>query len=59
MGFNGPYSGTRHQFMGYGNDRLSIPSNQEYSVAQLRMMLREVEAMVGRAISVEAWDALK
>lgn len=42
LGFDGPYSGTRHQFMVYGRHRMSIPSNAEYSVPQPRMMLREV-----------------
>ena len=32
LGFDGPYSGTRHQFMVYGQQRLAIPSNEEYSV---------------------------
>lgn len=40
LGFDGPYSGTRHQFMVYGRHRMSIPSNAEYSVPQLRMMLK-------------------
>jgi len=43
LGFDGPYSGTRHQFMVRKQCRLAIPSNAEYSVPQLRMMLREVE----------------
>ncbi|RZN34941.1 MAG: type II toxin-antitoxin system HicA family toxin [Methanosarcinales archaeon] len=40
LGFDGPYSGTRHQFMIYGQNRMVIPSNTEYSVPQLRMMIR-------------------
>jgi hypothetical protein len=39
--------------------RLAIPSNDEYSVAQLRMMLLEVEAILGRQISVEEWNRLR
>ena len=58
LGFAGPYSGTRHQFMTFGRHRLSIPSNAEYSVPQLRMMLREVEDIIGRSISVDAWSRL-
>lgn len=30
--------------------RLALPSNDEYSVPQLRMMLREVEAILGRPV---------
>ena len=58
LGFNGPYSGTRHQFMIYQQHRLTVPSNQEYSVAQLRMMIREVEAILGRSVTIEEWNNL-
>lgn len=58
LGFEGPYSGTRHQFLLYEAHRLTIPSNAEYSVAQLRMMLREVETILGRQISAEEWELL-
>jgi len=58
LGFDGPYSGTRHQFMLYENHRLSIPSNAEYSVPQLRMLLHEVEAIMERSITVEEWNSL-
>jgi hypothetical protein len=37
LGFDGPYSGARHQFMVYERHRLTIPSYTEYSVPQLRM----------------------
>lgn len=53
LGFDGPFSGTRHQFMVYAQHRLAIPSNAEYSVPQLRMMIHEVEEIVGRKITVE------
>lgn len=58
LGFEGPLSGTRHQFMIYQQHRLAIPSNPEYSVPQLRMMLREVEQIIGRGISAEEWGHL-
>jgi hypothetical protein len=58
LGFDGPYSGTRHQFMIYSQKRLAVPSNAEYSVPQLRMLIREVETILGREISLENWDAL-
>ena len=32
LGFDGPFSGTRHQFMVYEQHRRAIPSNAEYSV---------------------------
>ena len=38
--------------------RLTIPSNAEYSVSQLRMMPREAEGILGRPITAEEWDRL-
>ncbi len=58
IGFDGPFAGTRHQFMVYQEHRLTIPSNTEYSTAQLRVMLREVEEIIGREITVEYWNRL-
>ena len=59
IGFDGPYSGTRHQFMIYKQYRLAIPSNTEYSVPQLRMMLQEIEAIIGRKITIDEWNLLR
>jgi hypothetical protein len=58
LGFEGLYSGAKHQFMVYQQHRLTVPSNAEYSVPQLRMMLREVESIIGRQITSEEWDKL-
>ena len=58
LGFDGPFSGARHQFMVFGQHRLAIPSNPEYSVPQLRLMLREAAGILGRAISMEDWNQL-
>jgi len=58
LGFSGPYSGTRHQFMVFEQYRLAIPANPEYSVPQLRVMLREVEGIIQRAITLEEWSSL-
>lgn len=58
LGFEGVYSGAKHQFMVYENHRLTIPSNSEYSVPQLRMMLREVEEIIEREISADEWNDL-
>ena len=58
LGFDGPFSGTRHQFMIYQQHRLAIPSNAEYSVPQLRMMIREVKDIIGREITAEEWSRL-
>lgn len=59
LGFDGPYSGTRHQFMIYGQHRVAIPSNAEYSVPQLRMMIHEIEGILNREIEVNEWNKLR
>jgi hypothetical protein len=58
LGFDGPFSGDRHQFLLYGENRLTIPSNEEYSVPQLKMMLHEAAQILGREISLQEWDRL-
>ncbi len=58
LGFEGAFSGAKHQFMIFNQCRLTIPSNSEYSVPQLRMMLREVEEIIERKVSVEEWNNL-
>lgn len=58
LGFDGPFSGTRHQFMTLADHRLTIPSNHEYSVPQLRVMLREAEAILDRSIAWDEWTSL-
>ena len=58
MGFDRPFLGSRHQFMIFDENRLTIPSNDEYSVAQLRMMIQEVEEIIDRAISLDEWMTL-
>jgi hypothetical protein len=58
IGFDGPFSGTRHQFMVYAQRRLTVPSNTEYSVPQLRMLLREVGEVMGREITIDEWNEL-
>ena len=59
LGFEGPFSGTRHQFMVFRDYRLSIPSNAEFSVPQLRMMIREVESILGRTLDSGEWNRLE
>lgn len=58
LGFDGPFSGSKHQFMIFADQRQTIPSNDEYSVSQLRMMIREVEGIIGRAITADEWNKL-
>ncbi|MGF1986877.1 MAG: hypothetical protein RMY62_003320 [Nostoc sp. ZfuVER08] len=44
--------------MVYGQHRLTIPSNDEYSVPQLRMMIGEVDVILEREITLEEWNSL-
>jgi hypothetical protein len=58
LGFDGPFSATRHQFMILGQNRLAIPSNSEYSVPQVRMLLDEVQGIMGRGVALQEWNSL-
>ena len=58
LGFEGPYSGTRHQFIVYEQHRMAIPSNTEYSVPQVRFMIREIEEIIGRVVTADEWREL-
>lgn len=58
LGFRGPYSGARHQGMKFAGRTLPLPSNSEYSVRQVRFVLRQAARALGRAISVEEWNSL-
>jgi predicted RNA binding protein YcfA (HicA-like mRNA interferase family) len=53
LGFTGPDRGTRHQFLVHGQHRQTVPSNPDYSVPQVKMLLRQVEIIRGRKISAE------
>ena len=58
IGFDGLYSGTRHQFMILGQHRLAVPTNSEFCVPQLRMMIREVQQIIGRDIDPDEWNGI-
>jgi hypothetical protein len=42
----------------YERHRLAIPSNTEYSIDQVRMMMAEVEAILGRGVTAAEWGRL-
>jgi len=44
--------------MEFQTHRLAIPSNAEYAVPQLRMMVREIESIVAREITADEWNNL-
>jgi hypothetical protein len=58
LGFDGPLAGTRHSFMIYRSHRLAVPSNTEYSVDEMRMMMAEVEAILGHSVTAAEWSCL-
>jgi len=58
LGFEVPYSGTKHQFMVFGQFRLTIPSNKEYSIPQLKMLINEIELMIDHSITAQEWNDL-
>jgi hypothetical protein len=58
VGFTSPEPGGRHFFMRFGTYTIAIPSNREYSIPQLKMLLHEIEEGIGRKISIEEWHAL-
>ena len=58
LGFTGPLAGAKHQFMVIGEARLTIPSNNEYSVPQLRMMIKQAEGLLGSEIDADTWNSL-
>ena len=58
LGFGGPFSGTRHQFMVLGMQRQTIPTKAEYPVPQVRMLLRQVESILGRSITLDEGESL-
>jgi len=58
LGFAPPEPGTRHFVMRLDTYKQVIPSNNEYSVPQLRKLLSQIEAKIGRSISLEEWTRL-
>jgi hypothetical protein len=42
----------------YRGRRLAVPSNPEYSVPQLRMMMHELEIILGRSVTAAEWNRL-
>jgi hypothetical protein len=58
LGFQGPFTGTRHEFLVFGQHRQTVPSDSEFSTPQLKMLLRQVEVILGRKISSDKWENL-
>jgi len=58
LGFAGPFPTKAHEFMVLAGRRQTIPNNAEYSVPQLRMLLRQIEGRLGRGLTLEEWESL-
>jgi len=58
LGFDSPEPGGRHFYMRYGSFTLPLPRNAEYSVPQIKMLLKEIEEGTGQKISLEEWGNL-
>jgi hypothetical protein len=58
LNFSPPEPGGHHFYMRYGTHTLTIPGNAEYSVPQLKTLLKEVEQIMGRKISLPEWQEL-
>lgn len=44
--------------MRYGTYTLTLPSNREYSVLQVKMLLNEIEHGIDRRITIKEWGNL-
>ena len=56
--FGPPEPGGRHFYMRHGTYTLTLPSNKEYSVPQIKMLLNEIEHGINRKISLKEWENL-
>ena len=58
VGFESPEPGGSHFYMRYGTYTLTLPSNKEYSVPQVKMLLKEIEQGIKKEISSDEWESL-
>jgi predicted RNA binding protein YcfA (HicA-like mRNA interferase family) len=58
LGFEPPEPGGRHFYMRYGERTMTIPNNPEFSVSQLKMLLKQVESILGNEITLRDWQDL-
>lgn len=58
LGFEDPYPGARHQVMYRDRARLVLPNNAEYSVQQVRQLVTQVKALLGREVDLAEWSDL-
>jgi len=58
IGLHFAEAGGRHPYMRYSSYTLAIPSNAEFSVPQLKMLLKEVQQITGKKIPLKEWQEL-
>jgi hypothetical protein len=58
VGFKSPEPGGKHFYMRSGTFTLTLPSNMDYSIPQVKMLLKEVELGIKKKISLEEWEKL-
>jgi len=58
FGFEPPEPGGRHFYMRYDTFTLTLPSNREYSVPQVKMLLTEIEYGIDKRITIKEWESL-
>ncbi|MBC8438418.1 MAG: type II toxin-antitoxin system HicA family toxin [Deltaproteobacteria bacterium] len=58
LGFGPPEPGGRHFYVRYGTYTLTLPSNREYSVPQIKMLLNDIEHGIDRKIPIKEWGNL-
>jgi len=44
--------------MRHGTYTFTVPGNQEYSVPQVKVLLKEIEQGIGREVPLDEWDRL-
>ena len=58
LGFNPPEPGARHFYMRHKTYTLTFPNNREYSVFQVKMLLKEIESALEKKLPLEEWQKL-
>ena len=58
LGFEGPFPGSRHDLMKFGEYSQTLPRYDEYSTDMHSRLLKQVERGIGRKLSREEWQAL-
>jgi predicted RNA binding protein YcfA (HicA-like mRNA interferase family) len=58
LGFELPEAGGRHFYMRHGAFTLTLPNNAEYSISQIKMLLKEIESGIRMKISLGDWQKL-